>query len=100
MRVVMSSVKDKSEIVNLRYQEKMEERKCLLQSVRADYTKAANELDMLKVEVIKALRGERAFPKDLLGAMVTEAATRCRELQESMKAAQAAYDDGKMYQPT
>ena len=85
----------KSEIVNLRYQEKMEERKCLLQSVRAEYTKAVSERDMLKVEVIKALRGESAFPKDLLGAMVTEAETRCRELQESMEAAQAAYDEGK-----
>ncbi len=85
----------KSEIVNLRYQEKMEERKCLLQSVRAEYTKAVSERDMLKVEVIKALRGESAFPKDLLGAMVTEAETKCRELQESMAAAQAAYDEGK-----
>ena len=85
----------KSDIVNLRYQEKMEERKCLLQSVRADYTKAAHELDMLKAEVIKALRGESSFPKDLLGAMVTEAETKCRELQESMEAAQAAYDEGK-----
>ena len=85
----------KSDIVNLRYQEKMEERKCLLQSIRADYTKAAHELDMLKVEVIKALRGESSFPKDLLGAMVTEAETKCRELQESMEAAQAAYDEGK-----
>ena len=85
----------KSDIVNLRYQEKMEERKCLLQSIRADYTKAAHELDMLKAEVIKALRGESSFPKDLLGAMVTEAETKCRELQESMEAAQAAYDEGK-----
>ena len=85
----------KSDIVNLRYQEKMEERKCLLQSVRADYTKAAHELDMLKAEVIKALRGESSFPKDLLGTMVTEAETKCRELQESMEAAQTAYDEGK-----
>ena len=85
----------KSDIVNLRYQEKMEERKCLLQSIRADYTKAANELDMLKAEVIKALRGESSFPKDLLGEMITEAETKCRELQESMEAAQAAYDEGK-----
>ena len=85
----------KSDIVNLRYQEKMEERKCLLQSVRADYTKAAHELDMLKAEVIKALRGESSLPKDLLGTMVTEAETKCRELQESMEAAQTAYDEGK-----
>lgn len=85
----------KSEIVNVRYREKMEERKSLLQSVRAEYTKAAAELDMLKAEVIKALRGESAFPKDLLGTMVTEAEAKCTELQRQFEAAQAACDEGE-----
>ena len=85
----------KSDIVNIRYREKMEERKNLLRSIRADYTKAADELDMLKAEVIKALRGESAFPKDLLGTMVTEAEAKCTELQQQFEAAQAAYDEGE-----
>lgn len=85
----------KSEIVNVRYPEKMEERKSLLQSVRAEYSKAAAELDMLKAEVIKALRGESAFPKDLLGTMVTEAEAKCTELQRQFEAAQAACDEGE-----
>ena len=85
----------KSEIVNVRYREKMEERKSLLQSVRAEYSKAAAELDMLKAEVIKALRGESAFPKDLLGTMVTEAEAKCTELQGQFEAAQAACDEGE-----
>ena len=85
----------KSEIVNARYREKMEERKNLLHSIRADHTKAADELDMLKAEVIKALRGESAFPKDLLGTMVTEAEAKCTELQQQFEAAQAAYDEGE-----
>lgn len=51
----------KSEVVNSRYREKMEERKSLLQSIRADYAKAAAEVDRLKVEVIKSLRGESTF---------------------------------------
>ena len=85
----------KSEIVNVRYREKMEERKSLLQSVRAEYSKAAAELDMLKAEVIKAMRGESAFPKDLLGTMVTEAEAKCTELQGQFEAAQAACDEGE-----
>ena len=85
----------KSEIVNVRYPEKMEERKSLRQSVRAEYSKAAAELDMLKAEVIKALRGESAFPKDLLGTMVTEAEAKCTELQRQFEAAQAACDEGE-----
>ena len=35
----------KSDIVNIRYREKMEERKSLLHSVQAEYTKAAADLE-------------------------------------------------------
>ena len=97
MRQIFERMKaiPKSEIVNVRYPEKMEERKSLRQSVRAEYSKAAAELDMLKAEVIKALRGESAFPKDLLGTMVTEAEAKCTELQRQFEAAQAACDEGE-----
>ena len=43
----------------------------------------------------RALRGESAFPKDLLGTMVTEAEAKCTELQQQFEAAQAAYDEGE-----
>lgn len=85
----------KEEIVNARYREKMEERKGLLRSVRAEYAKAADELDTLKAEVIKALRGESAFSKELLGSMVAEAETKSLELQRQFDEAQAAYDEGQ-----
>lgn len=52
----------KSEVVNIRCREKMEERKSLFQSVRADCAKAAAEVDMLKAEVIKVpARRKRLF---------------------------------------
>ena len=85
----------KEEIVNARYREKMEERKSLLRTVKAEYTKAAAELDMLKSEVIKALRGESAFSQELLGSMVAEAETKCLEVQRQFEEAQAAYDEGQ-----
>ena len=85
----------RSEIVGIRYQEKMAERKNLLQSVRADYTKATNELDMLKAEIIKALRGESAFPKELLGTMISESEAKCAKLQKQFEDAQAAYEEGQ-----
>ena len=85
----------KSEIVSARYREKMEERKRLLQGIRAEHAGAAAELDMLKAEVIKALRGESAFSKDLLGSMVSEAEAKCTELQRQLEAAQAAYEEGQ-----
>ena len=50
---------------------------------------------MLKAEVIKALRGESTFSKDLLGSMVSEAEAKCAELQKQFEDAQAACDEGE-----
>ncbi len=73
----------------------MEERKGLLRTVKAEYAKAASELDMLKAEIIKALRGESTFTKELLGYMVAETDAKCLELQRQFEEAQAAYDEGQ-----
>ena len=88
----------KSEIDNIRYREKMEERKALLNSAKSDYTKAAAELDTLRAEVIKSLRGESAFPQDLLSSLISDCETKCLEVQRTMEAAQAAYDEGQAMQ--
>ena len=85
----------KEKIVNIRYREKMEERKGLLRTVKAEYAKAAAELDILKAEIIKSLRGESTFSKELLGSMVAESETPCLELQKKFEEAQAAYDEGQ-----
>ena len=85
----------KSEIVNIRYREKMEERKALLKSAKSDYAKAAAELDTLRAEVIKSLRGESAFSQDLLGSLIPDCETKYLEVQRTMEAAQAAYDEGQ-----
>ena len=85
----------KEEIVNARYREKMEERKGLLRTVKAEYAKAAAELDALKAEIIKALRGESTFTKELLGSMVAETEAKYLELQNQFEAAQSAYDEGQ-----
>lgn len=85
----------KNEIVNARYREKMEERKQLLQSIRAEHAKAAAELDMLKAEILCVLRGESTFSKELLSGMVSEAEAKIATLQEQLTAAQNAYNEGQ-----
>ena len=64
-------------------------------SIRADYTKAAGELEMLRAEVIKSLRGESAFSQSLLGSLIADVETKCLEVQQQLEAAQAAYDEGQ-----
>ena len=78
------------------YREKMEERKALLKSAKSDYTKAAAELDTLRAEVIKALRGESAFSQELLSSLIADGEKKCLTIQRTMEAAQAAYDEGQV----
>ena len=85
----------KSEIVGVRYREKMEERKSLLRAARADYNKAAADLETLRGEVIKAIHGESAFSQTLLGSLIAEAETKCTEVQKHLEDTQAAYDEGQ-----
>ena len=85
----------KSEIVNIRYREKMEERKALLKSAKSDYAKAAAELDTLRAEVIKSLRGESAFSQELLSSLIADGEKKCLTIQHTMEVAQAVYDEGQ-----
>ena len=85
----------KEEIVSLRYAEKMEERKLLLKTVKAEYNKAAADLSMLKAEVVKSLRGESTFTQDLLGSLIADSETNCLKLQKQLEEAQTAHDEGQ-----
>ena len=85
----------KSEIVNVRYREKMEERKSLLHNVRADYTKVATELNTLKGEIVKSIKGESAFSTELLSSMITESEIKHAELQQNYENAQHSYNEGQ-----
>ena len=68
----------------------------LLKSAKSDYTKAAAELDTLRAEVIKALRGESAFSQELLSSLIADGEKKCLTIQRTMEAAQAAYDEGQV----
>ena len=85
----------RSEVVGASYKEKMEERRALLRLAKTEYTKAASDLEALKAEVIKTIRGESAFSKELLGSLIAEAETKCTEAEQRMNEAQADYEEGQ-----
>lgn len=85
----------KTDIVGARYGTKMAENKSLLTKAKKDYTKAAGELETLKSEVVKAIRGESSFTTDILGSLISEAEGKCAELQRQLEEAQAAYENGQ-----
>lgn len=85
----------KDEIINIKYREKMAERKALLLFVRNEYGKTVEDLELLKAELIKALRGESVFSEKLLGTMVSEAEKKCAVLLKQVDEAQVSYNEGQ-----
>lgn len=67
----------------------------LLCSTRNEYSKAMEDVEILKIEFIKALWGESFISKDFLITMVSEAEEKCAVLQEQADAAQIAYNEGQ-----
>ncbi len=92
--VRMKSV-PKEQFIEKKYHQKLAERKELYEICRADYTKASEDLKSLKSEVLKSIKGESAFSKDLLSGMIAQAEPKCLELKDRMDAAAASYEEGQ-----
>ncbi len=60
----------KSEVVNQRFQKRIEEKKALLSALQGENSKADSEVKALQAEVIRAIQGESNFPQKLLSDML------------------------------
>ena len=67
---------DEDEIVSRTHRSAMVSLKERLASARTECAKATKEYDSLKLEVIKAVQGESAFPMDILSELVNNARTK------------------------
>ena len=85
----------KEEIINNQYRERMAELQARLCSIRGEYAKAMEDMELLKVELVKVLRGESSAPKEFLFTMISEAENKCAVLQEQVDAAQIEYNEGQ-----
>ena len=59
-----------------------------LTEVTAKVQKAVQDVELLKAEVLKCLKGESAFSKEMLAAMIAEGEKECAALEQSRQAAQ------------
>ena len=64
-------------------------------AVYADWGIGAKGTQPLVIPADRRLRGESAFPQDLLSSLISDCETKCLEVQHTMEAAQAAYDEGQ-----
>lgn len=72
----------KSEVVNAKYANEPELRKARLIMLNADYSKASDNLTLLKSEVVKSIRGESSFSTEMLSDLIREAESECARLEE------------------
>lgn len=97
VRQVFQHMKDipKDELVNTRYKEILNERKVLLRVARHEYTKAVSELESLRGEVIKSIRGESAFSQELLCSLIKDAEEKSTNAKNTYEAAQKACEESE-----
>ena len=74
-----------SEVIASSYQAKMAERKALYQQAQTNAAKAGEEVQRLRQEVLKSIRGESAFPQELLVSLLQEAEERQQQYQQQLK---------------
>lgn len=81
----MQAVKEE-EIVSRTHRSAVVSLKKRLTAAKNECAKATKEYESLKVEIIKAIQGESAFPMDILSELVNNARTKMLEANEALTA--------------
>lgn len=85
----------RKELIGEKFRKVQEERRIHLTEVTAKLQKAELNLDLLKTEVLNSLKGESAFPKEMLAEMIADTEKECAALEKSRQAAQDAVENGQ-----
>ena len=83
----------KSDLIQLRYKDELMLRKTRLITLSAEQSKALDNLNVLKGEVVKAIKGESAFSADTLSRLIADAEAECEQLGKLCSEAEQAVSD-------
>ena len=83
----------RDDIIWLRYKNELELRKAHLLVLTAKHAKALDNLNVLKGEVVKAIKGESAFSADTLSRLIADAEAECEQLGKLCSEAEQAVSD-------
>jgi hypothetical protein len=91
IRDVFKKIKSisKSDIIKSKYASELETRKQRLDVLRNDYAKGTENLNILKAEVVKSIKGESSFSTDILSDLITKAESECDRLLKLCKTAES-----------
>ena len=84
----------RQDAINARYQEKMAEKKALVHSAKAEYTKALSSNEFLRAEVVRSIRGESSFSQELLSSLIKESEEKCMIAKDRLTEAENDYNQG------
>lgn len=88
----------RKELAESRFQRELYERKNHLAEVESAYKKANDELQLLQAEIIRVLKGESVFSKDMLSNMIKDGEAKCAELLINVQQAQEALQNEEQLQ--
>lgn len=84
----------REELVGRKFQETQAEQKLHLTELTAKLWNTTADMGLLKGEVLKSIKGESAFSKDMLTGMIADAEKECTALENLRKAAQEQIENG------
>ena len=79
----------------MRYGEELEQRKARLSSLQSDYAKESENLNTLKSEVVKCIRGESSFSQEMLSGLISDSEAECRKLLDLCSSAEKDVSDSQ-----
>ena len=85
----------KSDIIKSKYTSELETRKQRLDVLRNDYAKGTENLNVLKAEVVKSIKGESSFSTDILSDLITKAESECSDLLKLCKTAESEFQNSE-----
>lgn len=80
----------KSELISVRCEKELAERKAHLAALKAELSKSVSTLASLKAEIVLCIQGKSAFSREMLAGLVAENEEKCTELTAQTEAAETA----------
>lgn len=95
IRDVFAKIKNisKSDVIKLRYFDELELRKSHLSDLQAQYEKENDNLNTLKSEVVKSIKGESFFSSEMLSELIKKSECECERIKDLCDNAQKDVDD-------
>lgn len=79
----------KDELISSRYEKAVAEKQAHLNAVKSEYAKAAESVNLLKAEVVKCIKGESEFSREMLSSLISDGENRCCDLRRIVQNAES-----------